>query len=81
MAKYIREVFKDKRVNYTNPTDGGLGVSQNDNTVPMAWKLDLSKEDWFVFEDNYGTSEEKAFIAYFKQYVDKLKTKYHIKVL
>lgn len=76
MAKYIREVFKDKRVNYTNPIDGGLGVSQNDNTVPMAWKLDLSKEDWFVFEDNYGTSEEKAFIAYFKQYVDKLKAKY-----
>lgn len=76
MAKYIREVFRDKRVNYTNPTDGGLGVSQNDNTVPMAWKLDLSKEDWFVFEDNYGTSEEKAFIAYFKQYVDKLKAKY-----
>jgi len=76
MAKYIREVFKDKRVNYTNPTDGGRGVSQNDNTVPMAWKLDLSKEDWFVFEDNYGTSEEKAFIAYFKQYVDKLKAKY-----
>lgn len=76
MAKYIREVFKDKRVNYTNPTDGGLAVSQNDNTVPMAWKLDLSKEDWFVFEDNYGTSEEKAFIAYFKQYVDKLKAKY-----
>lgn len=76
MAKYIREVFKDKRVNCTNPTDGGLGVSQNDNTVPMAWKLDLSKEDWFVFEDNYGTSEEKAFIAYFKQYVDKLKAKY-----
>lgn len=76
MAKYIREVFKDKRVNYTNPTDGGLGVSQNDNTVPMAWKLDLSKEDWFVFEDNYGTSEEKAFIAYFKQYVDKLKARY-----
>lgn len=76
MAKYIREVFKDKRANYTNPTDGGLRVSQNDNTVPMAWKLDLSKEDWFVFEDNYGTSEEKAFIAYFKQYVDKLKAKY-----
>ena len=75
-AKYIREVFKDKRANYTNPKNGGSGISQNDNTVPMAWKLDLSKEDWFVFEDNYGTSEEKAFVAYFKKYVDKLKTKY-----
>ena len=75
-AKYIREVFKDKRANYTNPKNGGSGISQNDNTVPMAWKLDLSKEDWFVFEDNYGTSEEKAFVAYFKKYVDKLKSKY-----
>ena len=76
MAKYIREVFKDKRANCTNPKNGGSGISQNDNTVPMAWKLDLSKEDWFVFEDNYGTSEEKAFVAYFKKYVDKLKSKY-----
>lgn len=75
-AKYIREVFKDKRANYINPKNGGSGISQNDNTVPMAWKLDLSKEDWFVFEDNYGTSEEKAFVAYFKKYVDKLKSKY-----
>ena len=38
--------------------------------------MDLSKEDWFVFEDNYGTSEEKAFVAYFKEYVKDLKIKY-----
>lgn len=75
-AKYIREIFKNKRCNYTDPHDGGIGVSQNDNSVPLVWKLDLSKEDWFVFEDNYGTSEEKAFVAYFKTYVDSLKKKY-----
>ncbi len=39
-------------------------------------KLDLSQEDWFAFEDNFGTSEEKAFVAYFKTYVDSLKAKY-----
>lgn len=75
-AKYIHDVFKDKRCNYTNPHDGGIGVSQNDNSVPRAWKMDLSKEDWFVFEDNYGTSEEKAFVAYFKAYVNELKDTY-----
>lgn len=75
-AKYIREIFKNKRCNYTDPHDGGIGISQNDNSVPLVWKLDLSKEDWFVFEDNYGTSEEKAFVAYFKTYVDSLKKKY-----
>ena len=53
-----------------------IGFSQNDNTVFKDWKLDLSKEDWYVFDDNYGTSEEKAFVAYFKQYADELKGKY-----
>lgn len=75
-AKRIHDVFKDKRCNYTNPHDGGIGVSQNDGSVPTAWKLDLAKEDWFAFEDNFGTSEEKAFVAYFKTYVNALKEKY-----
>lgn len=75
-ARYIHDIFKNKRCNYIDPHDGGLGISQNDNSVPIAWKMDLSKEDWFVFEDNYGTSEEKAFVAYFKDYVKELKDKY-----
>ena len=75
-AQYIHDIFKNKRCNYIDPHDGGLGISQNDNSVPIAWKMDLSKEDWFVFEDNYGTSEEKAFVAYFKEYVKELKDKY-----
>ena len=75
-ARYIHDVFKNKRCNYTDPHDGGIGVSQNDYTVPTAWKIDLSKEDWFAFEDNFGTSEEKAFVAYFKKHVDSLKSKY-----
>lgn len=75
-VRYIHDVFKDKRCNYIDPHDGGIGISQNDSSVPIAWKMDLSKEDWFAFEDNYGTSEEKAFVAYFKTYIDDLKDKY-----
>ncbi len=75
-AKYIHDIFKDKRCNYTNPHEGGAGVSQNDSSVPEEWRLDLSQEDWFVFEDNFGTSEEKAFVAYFKTHVEDLKNKY-----
>ena len=72
----ICEMFKDKKCNYTVMHDGGVGYSQNDMTVPNSWKIDLSKEDWFAFEDNFGTSEEKAFVAYFKTYVPQLKEKY-----
>jgi type III restriction enzyme len=72
----IKDVFKDKRVNYSDPKNGGAGVSQNDISVPPDWRLDLSKEDWYAFSDNYGTSEEKAFVSYFKKNIVKLKLKY-----
>lgn len=72
----ISEMFKNKKCNYTIVHDGGLGYSQNDASIPNRWKIDLSKEDWFAFEDNFGTSEEKAFVAYFKTFVPHLKEKY-----
>lgn len=72
----ISKMFKDKKCNYTIVHDGGLGYSQNDASVPNGWKIDLSKEDWFAFEDNFGTSEEKAFVAYFKSFIPHLKEKY-----
>ena len=75
-AKRVNDIFKNKKCNYTVMHDDGLGYSQNDSSVPIAWKIDLSKEDWFAFEDNFGTSEEKAFVAYFKSYVPELKKKY-----
>lgn len=72
----IRDIFRNKKCNYTITHEGGVGYSQNDSTVPTAYKIDLSREDWFAFEDNFGTSEEKAFVAYFKSYVPQLKAKY-----
>ena len=75
-AKNVRDVFRNKTVNYTDPHDGGVGVSQNDSSVRPEWKMDLSSEDWFAYTDNFGTSEEKAFVAYFSGYVDDLKKIY-----
>lgn len=74
-GRYIREVFKDKRSIYSNPHGDGEGVSQN-NAVSSTLRIDLSQEDWFAFTDNFGTSEEKAFVAYFKGYVSELKKRY-----
>lgn len=75
-AKRVHDVFRNKTVNYTDPHDGGVGISQNDSSVPSSNKIDLSSEDWFAYTDNYGTSEEKAFVAYFKEYVDELRQNY-----
>lgn len=73
-AHHLSEFIKDKSVN-VKPISGSIGYSQNDASVG-ANRLDLSNEDWFVFNDNYGTSEEKAFVRYFKDYVDTLRGKY-----
>ena len=40
------------------------------------YRLDLTNESWYVFNDNYGTSEEKLFVKYFKTNIEpKLKEK------
>lgn len=75
-AHRMIEVFKNKTVNITDPHDGGIGMSQKDPSVKQEWRIDLSAEEWFAYTDNYGTSEEKAFVAYFKTHVDNLRQKY-----
>ncbi len=75
-AQYIHDVFTNKECNYTDPHDGGVGVSQSDVSVPAKWRMELSGEEWFAYEDNYGTSEEKAFVSYFKRHYEKLKSVY-----
>lgn len=70
------EVFRDKTVSYTDPHGDGQGISQSTGAISEHLKVNLSNEDWFVFTDNYGTSEEKEFVAYFKDHVQDLKNKY-----
>jgi len=63
--KAIKSVIKDKSI-YISSLDknGGRGVSQIDCPNPE-YQINLLKEDWYVFNDNYGTSEEKLFIKFF----------------
>ncbi len=75
-SKHVNEVFRNKTVNYTDVHEGGLGYSQNHSSVDSNYRIDLSDKEWYVYEDNYGTSEEKAFVGYFRDYVDQLKSIY-----
>ncbi|WP_322935374.1 DEAD/DEAH box helicase family protein [Mycoplasmopsis felis] len=74
--KMLKDVIKDKKI-YLQSIDSfnGKGVSQNLSTK-QEYQLDLSNESWYVFNDNFGTSEEKSFIKYFKTDIEpKLKSK------
>lgn len=72
--KLSRLIF-DKTCVYTDPEieTEGLGVSQN---VSSRWAIDLTRENWFAFEDNFGTTEEKDFVLHFKGLVERLKAVY-----
>ena len=39
-------------------------------------RMDLSTQDWYMYDENYGTSEEKYFIQFIRQAIDELKKKY-----
>ena len=75
-GKKFSEVFRNKTLHITDPHGEGEGISQNAMVIRPEWKIDLSSADWFVFNDNFGTTEEKAFVAYFASYVEELKREY-----
>ncbi|MDR2524672.1 MAG: DEAD/DEAH box helicase family protein, partial [Oscillospiraceae bacterium] len=74
--KKFHEVFRSKTLHITDPHGEGEGVSQNAPSIRPEWKIDLGVADWFIFNDNFGTTEEKAFVAYFASYVEELKKEY-----
>lgn len=74
--KKFSEVFRNKTLHLTDPHGEGEGISQNAPAIRPEWKLDLDAADWFVFNDNFGTTEEKAFVAYFASYTAELKKDY-----
>lgn len=73
--KPVRDVFRDKKI-YLAEKEGdyGLGYAQSELQGPLA--INLNQEDWYVYNDNYGTSEEKAFVKYFSHQIDEIKKQY-----
>jgi type III restriction enzyme len=73
----VNKTFKDKILNIYVREGGDQehGVGQNE-TTNTDLKLDLSNKEWYVFNDNYGTSEEKHLIKFINKTYDKLKIKY-----
>lgn len=73
----FRDVFRtEHRYNVSvGGADKEDGVSMRE-TNDAFLRLDLSKEDWYVYDDNFGTSEEKFLIKYIKEVLPKLREKY-----
>jgi len=77
LSKYVKDTTRKKNILKDQiEIQEGEGISQNSPNVSSEYRLDLSKEDWFVYEDNLGTTEEKRFVMYFSTKIEELRKKY-----
>ncbi len=52
-----------------------FGKSMTGNSR-QEFKMNVADTDWYIYDENYGTSEEKYFIKYIEQVMTLLKQKY-----
>ena len=74
----FNKVFRDKIVlNVTVPSSGTqeFGESMKTPKNPV-YAIDLSNVKWYAYNDNYGTSEEKALVKYIEGKMEKFEEKY-----
>lgn len=73
----LKERLTDKTRHFTinEGEDGEAGQSMND-PHETAFYLNLSAKDWYVFNDCFGTSEEKQLIMSIEKVYDALKAHY-----
>lgn len=73
----IKDTVKDKTLNIAidESTSQERGRSMKD-TPNAEMSLDLSKKNWYIYNDNYGTSEEKFFIKFLDGAIESIRKKF-----
>jgi type III restriction enzyme len=73
----VKDKFLDKVLNFSpsDSEDKEFGKSMI-NPAETNFYLDLSKRDWYVFEDCFGTSEEKLLIRFIDKAYETFKSKF-----
>lgn len=73
----VKDKFFDKTLNVeVDPNSSKqTGIAQSE-TSNENLRLELGDKDWYTFNDNYGTSEEKYFVRFFDSIVKELKRRY-----
>ncbi len=56
--------------------DQQYGIAMSSLETPDDLRLNLQQHDWYMYDENYGTSEEKYFIRFVKYAMEELKKKY-----
>lgn len=74
----LRKHFRNKKLSFsvnTNTTaETGKPTMRQD--IDQKYAINLLEKDWYVYNENYGSSEEKFLVKYFESAIDELKAKF-----
>lgn len=66
----LKNVFKSEKKILVENMQGRSGIAMSEENENL--RLDLSTKEWFAYEEDYGTSEEKHLIHYINSRIDDL---------
>jgi len=72
----IRDCFTDKTLKLRIEGESGLSWVNGESKVPGLDQIDLSSKSWYVYDDSYGTDQEKHFIKYLNDHAHQLQNRY-----
>lgn len=72
--KMIKDVVVDKEIKIR--VQGEQGLSWKDSKIKGLDQIDLYAKDWHVYDDSYGTDQEKLFLRYIHDHSEALKKVY-----
>lgn len=72
----IKLIAKDKKLEIlTGGDDKEFGIAMTE-TLNDDLRLNLAAQDWYMYDENYGTSEEKHLIQFVRQAMEELQKNY-----
>ena len=76
-ANSVSKIFADKilRIDIDEDSDKEIGKSMSKSLNP-SFQLNLFDSNWYAYEDDYGTSEEKYLVKFVNTALEKLTEKY-----
>lgn len=75
----IKKYFKNKKLSFSvsTSTTAETGKPTMRNDIPQEFFVDLNKADWYAYNENYGSSEEKFLVKYIHDNIDDLRNRFN----
>lgn len=74
----LRKIFKDKKLYFAlnESSDAEIGRPTMRSNIDPKYYVNLLEKDWYVFKENFGTSEEKFLVKFLDSQIEELQKKF-----